>query len=122
MKRKSLSIFCFAGLVLIVGTCAFPVVCFAARTNEIETNYYYCEEDDESLAECDWLGMRFFPCEGTSWTDGDTDDPSINYSVSAVQSCGGGDGQTSCFVKGFSGEPVPISCFRWPWFPWPIDP
>lgn len=123
MNQKATWTFCVVLLASIVAVLVIGADCQAARTSEVETNYYYCEEDDESLGECEWLGMRFFPCEGTSWTEGDTDNPNINYKVVSVESCGGGSGGSSCFVKAFSGEAIPISCSRWPWFPWPLpDP
>jgi hypothetical protein len=120
MNRRVIWMSCFVWLVMLACWLTLPANCHAARTTEVETNYYYCEQDDASLAECEWLGMRFFPCTGTSWTEGVTDDPSINYKVVSTQSCSSGHLQTSCFVAAFSGDPVPVSCFRWPWFPWPL--
>jgi len=80
---------------LIAGACFLmtPATSHALRPNEIETNFYTCPPDKETLADCTWNGMRFCPCNGVCWTEGVADG---NYKMVHSESCSSGTFWTSC--------------------------
>jgi len=80
---------------LMAGTCFLmtPATSHAMRPSEIETNFYTCPPDKETLADCTWNGMRFCPCAGVCWTEGIADG---NYKLVHSESCSSGSVSIGC--------------------------
>jgi hypothetical protein len=96
MKRRGLLACGCVCLAAFVFTIANPNTCQAARQFEVETNYYTCPPDAESLAECEWNGMLFAPCEGTIIIEGSL---TGNYKTT--------------FAEGCSTSQYSITCYEW---------
>jgi len=93
----------FFGAVLLVTSADLS----AAGATEVETHYYSCPVDPitleviaTSLSECEWEGMYFKPCTGTSFIEGMLVG---NYKITVATNCTTSNSWNICLL-GFACE------------------
>jgi len=93
-KRKVVTVFGCSVLFMVFAMLTLPESGQAARQYEVETNYYSCPQDAESLQECTWNGMVFAPCEGSIITEGSL---SGNYKTVYSENCSTSQWSVTCY-------------------------
>lgn len=94
MKRRVVSVFRLLVLSFAFTVLTLPESGQAARQYEVETNYYICPQDAESLGECTWSGMVFAPSEGSIITEGSL---SGNSKTVYSENCSTSQWSVTCF-------------------------
>lgn len=94
MKKNGLVVFGLVVCATVICILALPETGQAARQFEVETNYYSCPPEAESLEECEWNGMLFAPCEGSIIIEGSL---SGNYKMVYSEKCSTSQWSITCY-------------------------